>query len=234
MDKSNQEHNNKLNTMSTSGFASTAPTLNRPASRKQGKKKEQLGASLTRFIKEASSDDLSKISSQLEKALSSTHLKSWKNVGGSITSPSLAKIHSKSMAYLEEGKGGSGTIRRDSSNAEWADLSAAPTGKKRTTNNLLIASAMGLSSSNTAQTSSDLSTNKEEDEYYGPTPTSRRGSCGGKELISSMKIKAQEVLAELGDIDIGDSDCSSRYGGLFLNDLQDDSMRVLPVSANDV
>ena len=220
--------------MTTSGFASTAPTLNRPASRKQGRKKEQLGASLTRFIKEASSDDLSKISSQLEKALSSTHLKSWKNVGGSITSPSLAKIHSKSMAYLEEGKGGSGSIRRDSSNAEWADLSAAPTGKKRTTNNLLIASAMGLSSSNTAQTSSDLSTNKEEDEYYGPTPTSRRGSCGGKELISSMKIKAQEVLAELGDIDIGDSDCSSRYGGLFLNDLQDDSMRVLPVSANDV
>jgi len=223
-----------MNTMSTSGFASTAPTLNRPASRKPGQKKEQLGASLTRFIKEASSDDLSKISSQLEKALSSTHLKSWKNVGGSITSPSLAKIHSKSMAYLEEGMGGSGSIRRDSSNAEWADLSAAPTGKKRTSNNLLIASAMGLSSSNTAQTSSGLSTNKEEDEYYGPTPTSRRGSCGGKELISSMKIKAQEVLAELGDIDIGDSDCSSRYGGLFLNDLQDDSMRVLPVSANDV
>ena len=220
--------------MSTSGFASTAPTLTRPASRKPCRKKEQLGASLTRFMKEASSDDLSKISSQLEKALSSTQLKSWKNVGGSITSPSLAKIHSKSMAYLEEGKGGSGSIRRDSSNAEWADLSAAPTGKKRTTNNLLIASAMGLSSSNTAQTSSDLSTNKEEDEYYGPTPTSRRGSCGGKELISSMKIKAQEVLAELGDIDIGDSDCSSRYGGLFLNDLQDDSMRVLPVSANDV
>ena len=234
MDQSNHDHNNKMNTMSTSGFASTAPTLNRPASRKPGQKKEQLGASLTRFIKDASSDDLSKISSQLEKALSSTHLKSWKNVGGSITSPSLAKIHSKSMAYLEDGKGGSGSIRRDSSNAEWADLSAAPTGRRRTgNNNLLIASAMGLSSSNTAQTSSDLSTNKEEDEYYGPTPTSRRGSCGGKELISSMKIKAQEVLAELGDI--GDSDSSDdRYGGLCLNDLQDDSMRVLPVSVNDV
>ena len=69
-----------------SGVVSAAPILDRPApsnsssssnARRPCRARQPLGASLQRFVDGASTDDLASISSELEKALSHTKLKSW-------------------------------------------------------------------------------------------------------------------------------------------------------------
>ena len=65
-----------------SGAVSAAPILDRPApsnsnARRPCRERQPLGASLQRFVDGASTDDLASISSELDKALSHTKLKSW-------------------------------------------------------------------------------------------------------------------------------------------------------------
>lgn len=217
-----------MKTARASGVVST-PTLSRPTpqkSRRPGRKKQPLGASLKRFVDGASTDDLTEISAELGRALSHTSLKSWNDVKGSFTSPSIANIHSKSMAYLKDQKGGSGIDRRGSQNAEWGTLQPK---NNMVSNQLFAAMNLAATTANIAQTNEGGSNMKEDDEaeseYYGPKLTSRGKSCAGKELISSMKMKAQDVLAELGNLDDSDSESSS-VGDLGLGGLlREESLR---------
>ena len=223
-----------------SGAVSAAPILDRPApsnsnARRPCRERQPLGASLQRFVDGASTDDLASISSELDKALSHTKLKSWNDVKGSLTSPSLSSIHSRSMAYLTDGKGGSGIIgssRRGSRNEEWGTIQQ-PKNTNMVSNQLFAAMSLARPPQSIAQTNEGGSyTNNDkkdgvadkEPEYYGPSRTTRRNSKAGKELISSMKMKAHEVLAELGDLD--DSE-HSNGSGLGLGELREESMRAI-------
>ena len=64
------------------------------------------------------------------------------------------------------------------------------------------------------------------DEYYAPKSSSRRNSRAGSELSISMKLNAQRVLAELGEIsDDDDDDDLFRLG--VLEGLREESVRAL-------
>jgi hypothetical protein len=138
------------------------------------------------------------------------------------------------MAYLTDEKGGTGIIgsRRGSSNEEWGTIQQ-PKNTNMVSNQLFAAMNLARPHQSIAQTNkwgSHTNNGKEEGvadrepEYYGPSKTTRRNSRAGKELISSMKMKAQEVLAELGDLD--DSEHSSG-SGLGLGELREESMRAI-------
>jgi len=60
------------------------------------------------------------------------------------------------------------------------------------------------------------------DEYYAPKSSSRRNSRAGSELAMSMKLSAQRMLAELGEISDDDDD-PILLGGL--DGLREESLR---------
>ena len=64
-------------------------------------------------------------------------------------------------------------------------------------------------------------------EFYNPTSSSRRNSRAGEELRLSMKLDAQKVLAELGEISDDDSDVVELRRVGLLEGLREESMREL-------
>ena len=122
--------------------------------------------------------------------------------------------------------------RRGYSNEEWGTIQQ-PKNTNMVSNQLFAAMNLARPPQSIAQTNeggSHTNNDKEdgvadkEPEYYVPSRTTRRNSKAGKELISSMKMKAHEVLAELGDLD--DSE-HSNGSGLGLGELREESMRAI-------
>ena len=73
----------------------------------------------------------------------------------------------------------------------------------------------------------EVANRRPSNEFYNPTSSSRRNSRAGEELRLSMKLDAQKVLAELGEISDDDSDdVELRRVGL-LEGLREESVREL-------
>mmetsp|Transcript_42254 Transcript_42254/g.76241 ORF Transcript_42254/g.76241 Transcript_42254/m.76241 type:complete len:193 (-) Transcript_42254:87-665(-) len=65
------------------------------------------------------------------------------------------------------------------------------------------------------------------DEYYAPKSSSRRNLRAGSELSISMKLNAQRVLAELGEISDDDDDDDDLFRLGVLEGLREESVRAL-------